>query len=395
MKNIRYIIFFLILLLCNCKEEYIGQYPVDDIAPQCVLDPVVENGEGKVKITYKLPNETDILYVKAVYKNTMGEMKEVKSSIFKNELEIEGFGKSQKQTVQLITVDRSQNMSLPVSVEIEPFNSPIYKALESLTANASWGGLLMTWDNPLKEQFIIKVNVENEDNEWIDLETFYSKEIAGKAAVRGLDTIPYNLRIFIKDIYENCSDTLGTTIVPLYEIQIPSDKFKVLPLAPGYEFSQWQKGTNPLWDGIVNSENSMFYIAHGAMKEPYFTLDLGDVYKLSRTKLWQRTQYAYTLHNPRYFEFWGTTDVEAVKDPANWQGWTKLMDCESIKPSGPGSTVTGEDKTAAMDGEEYEFPTDAISVRYIRFKSLQSWTKTNGICLGELRFWGKLDNSVE
>lgn len=394
MKNMKYIAVILLLLLYGCKEEYIGQYPIDDIAPQSVSDPVIENLEGKVKITYKLPNETDVLYVKAVYKNTLGETKEVKSSIFKNELEIQGFGKSKKQIIQLITVDRSQNMSVPVAVEIEPLNSPIYTAFESLKASPSWGGFLMTWNNPQKEQFVVKVNVESKDG-WADLETFYSKDIEGKGAVRGLDTIPYNFRIFIKDVYENCSDTLLTEIVPLYEIQVPSDKFKLLPLAPGYTYSQWQKGTDPLWDGILNSESSMFYIAHGETKNPYFTLDLGDVYLLSRTRLWQRTMYAYTLHNSRFFEFWGTTDIEAVKDPANWEGWNRLLECESIKPSGPGATVTGDDQTAAMAGEEYEFPNDVIPVRYIRFKSLQSWTKTNGICLGELRFWGKLSDRVE
>ncbi|WP_080905562.1 DUF5000 domain-containing lipoprotein [Parabacteroides sp. Marseille-P3160] len=388
MKNIYINIMILFLLLCSCKEEYVGQYPVDDIAPQQISEPVVENMEGKVKISYKLPNETDLLYVKAVYKNTLGNIKEERASVFKNELYIYGFGKSKKQTIELITVDRSQNESAPLYIEIEPLDSPIYKIYESLNVYESWGGIKMIWENLLNEQIVVEVYKKEED-EFIDLETIYSKEKEGSGAVRGLDTIPQKFCIFIRDIYQNYTDTLITILKPLFEVKLPSNEFKELPLAPGYAASAWSNGWNKLWDGIATGDDSKYYLSAGDPK-PYFTVDLGHIYKLSRTKVWGRTNYAYSLHNPRYFEFWGTTDFNSVKDPANWDGWVRLLECESHKPSGNESTVvTAEDKAYAEAGEEYEFPDDVIPVRYIRFRCIETWTKTNALHLNELSFWGK------
>lgn len=388
MKNaIYYMTALCLMILVGCKEEYRGQYPIDGIAPQPVSNPVVENLPGKVKITYDLPNETDILYVKAVYKNTVGEIREVKSSVFKNELEIPGFGKSKKQTIQLITVDGSQNMSEPVTVEIEPADSPIYGVLESMESKESWGGFVLRWKNPEKEQLIVKVFKE-EKNEVLDLETFYSTELEAKKAVRGLDTIAQEFSIYIKDIYENYTDTFKTTLTPLFEVELPSKEFKEMPLPPGRKVSGWSGAWSSLFDKNVGGDNK-YYLDPGD-PNPYFTIDLGAVYKLSRTRVWPRVDYCFALHNPRFFEYWGTTDLEAAKDPANWNGWSLLMKCESYKPSGTNTTtVTAEDKAYAQAGEEYEFPDDVVLVRYIRFRCTQTWTKTTALHVGELRFWGR------
>ena len=387
MKNVIYYTVCLFFIFFSCKEEYRGQYPIDGIAPLPISNPQVENLPGKVKITYELPNETDLLYVKAIYKNTKGETMEEKSSVFKNELEIPGFGKSRKQTIQLITVDGSQNMSAPVDVEIEPKDSPIYGVFESIDAKESWGGFVVRWKNPEKEQLIMKVFKEEED-EILDLETFYSKEAEAKNSVRGLDTFPQRFSIYIKDIYENYTDTLHTTLTPLFEVELPSKDFKEMPLPPGRTVSGWSGAWSSLFDKNVGGDNK-YYLNPGD-PNPYFTIDLGAVYKLSRTRVWPRVDYCFALHNPRYFEYWGTTDLEAVKDPANWDGWTMLMKCESHKPSGTNTTsVTAEDKAYALAGEEYEFPDDVILVRYIRFRCTQTWTKTTALHVGELRFWGR------
>ena len=116
---------FVLALCLSCKEDFIGQYPVDSIPPSKVLNAVVENYPGRVVITYDLPNDTDLLYVKAVYTDAHGQKNEVRASNFKNKLEIKGFAKSQPQSVQLISVDRSQNESDPLRVDIEPLEETI------------------------------------------------------------------------------------------------------------------------------------------------------------------------------------------------------------------------------------------------------------------------------
>ena len=54
----RYLTLFLLIgiLFTGCKDDYEGQYPVDSVAPSCVTDHKVENLNGKVRITYTIPN---------------------------------------------------------------------------------------------------------------------------------------------------------------------------------------------------------------------------------------------------------------------------------------------------------------------------------------------------
>lgn len=390
----RYLTLLLLIgiLFVGCEEEYVGQYPVDSVAPPCVTNPKVENLSGKVRISYTIPNETDILYVKAQYINSAGKLVDVKSSVFKNEMMISGFGKSKKQTIDLITVDRSQNESEPVSVEIEPLDSPIYGIIESMHIYESWGGAKFVWDNPEKEQIVVYVITKDEEGKDFNLETFYSEAAEGVGFVRGMESVPTPFNVVVKDSYNNFTDTLTQTVTPLYEMKLPSEKFKGMPLAPGYKISQWGQPLDCLWNGITGNDEK--YYMDLVKPNPYFTVDLGAIYKLSRTKVWQRLSYAYRLHNPKIFELWGTSDPEAAADPANWKGWTLLMTCHSHKPSGENTTtITSEDKAYANMGEDFEFPVEAPAIRYIRFRSVETWTNSLGLHFSEWTLWGQEVNN--
>ena len=61
MKHIFYV---LILLMISCSEDYIGQHPVDKIPPGSIKNAAVTNLPGSSLITYELPSDEDILYVK-------------------------------------------------------------------------------------------------------------------------------------------------------------------------------------------------------------------------------------------------------------------------------------------------------------------------------------------
>jgi len=392
MKKYLFLSLLLLLFAAGCKEgDFPKQFPVDSTAPKPISDPVVENMNGAVKITYKLPNETDLLYVKAVYTNTVGDILEERASVFKNFVEIRGFGKSKRQTIQLITVDRSRNESAPVPVEIEPLDSPIYEILENMHIQESWGGFKLSWTNPLKEQLIVKVYTRDNDGSWIDLETFYSTEMNASNAVRGLEPVPQTFYIFIKDIYENYTDTLETVLTPYYEIELPArTQFRELPLAPGYQVSPYSIGWYTMWDGVINVDQNMYYLGLYD-PQPYITVDMGKLYILSRTRLWQRADYIFALHCLRFFEIWGTADWENARDPSNWNGWTLLGEFESYKPSGspPGGAITDEDRAHARAGEEFEFPDDVPPIQYIRIRSIENWTKSNGMIIAEWILWGK------
>ena len=71
------------IIVSGCKEDYIGQYPVDSTPPPSVSNIRVENFPGFVKLTYDLPEVDDLFYVKAVYTNTRRKKGDVQFGVFK------------------------------------------------------------------------------------------------------------------------------------------------------------------------------------------------------------------------------------------------------------------------------------------------------------------------
>ena len=82
MKTVYNALFVLLLLtvFSGCKEEYIGQYPVDSVAPKQVSNVQVQNMKGRVVLTYTLPEEDDLLCVTARYVLQNGVKREMSSS---------------------------------------------------------------------------------------------------------------------------------------------------------------------------------------------------------------------------------------------------------------------------------------------------------------------------
>ncbi|MEA4918221.1 MAG: DUF5000 domain-containing lipoprotein [Proteiniphilum sp.] len=386
------------VILTSCKEEYIGQYPIDGIPPQKVSNPVVTNLKGGATIKYDLPGDKDLLYVKAQYRLPNGEQKEKLASAFVNELTIKGFSKSAKTTVRLITIDRSQNESAPVEVEIEPLSSPIFDVYESLSVVAAFGGIKLTWDNPEKESIVVGILLKNEENSFTSIENFYTTVPKGVGAIRGLKSEETEFGIFIRDIYNNYTDTLFKMLTPWYESELDKKLWRGMTLCSSFTLSQWGGPITKLWDGQTIVDNTdVYYLNTTTPTRTFFTIDLGVNTNLSRFKFWGRNNWYFNLHHPKELEIWGTNDpVVANGDPCSWDGWELLLSCTSEKPSGPDATafanLSTEDLALARNGEEFEFPLEVPSVRYIRVRTLRSWTDSNSSFIGELTFWGQIND---
>src|SRR4051794_25474436 len=93
-------LFLLAIASCtlSCKEDVEFREPsVDDgSVPEVVSNINVENLAGKARITYKLPNDKKLLYVKAIYKLANGSDFEAKSSYYKDTLVVEGFADTEE-----------------------------------------------------------------------------------------------------------------------------------------------------------------------------------------------------------------------------------------------------------------------------------------------------------
>src|SRR5690606_11857953 len=141
MKKQLLILFLAIPFLGCYKDEERGQYATDNTAPQPISGPSVENLPGAAVITYQIPDDDDLLYVKASYTLDNGEMVEQKASAYTNSLKIEGIGRSREVPVTLVAGDRSKNESTPVVITARPMDAHIYTDFQSLEEVPDFGGI--------------------------------------------------------------------------------------------------------------------------------------------------------------------------------------------------------------------------------------------------------------
>src|SRR5690606_17977151 len=195
----------------------IGQYPIDGEAPGQVENITVENLKGAAIISYDIPDDEDLLYVKAIYRLDNGDEVEQKASAYVNSIRIEGLGKSRQQEVLLVTGDRSRNESQPVTVTIHPEDAPIYDVFSSLHINNDFGWIRLEWDNETKADVVITVLELDEWNELVEIEHFYTRAEKGKGNVRGYAAQEKMFAVYVRDRWQNHSDTLIASYTPLHE----------------------------------------------------------------------------------------------------------------------------------------------------------------------------------
>lgn len=384
---------YISLLLISCllyscyKVDQRGQYPTDKIPPGEVKSPQVENIPGGAIITYVIPNDEDLLYVKALYKLDNGQQMEQKASAYTNSLTIEGIGKSRDVEVTLIAGDRSKNESKPVKVITHPFDSPIYAILQSIKAQSDFGGIGLAWENPTKEQVVISVLSNDSSGEFSNVMNFYTGVKTGKGNVRGFLN---QQRVFgwtVRDRWGNTTDTIKGSFLPYFEQDITANIARWNP--PGIPYTHYGDAYSieKMWDGDFASRFLMTTTGY-----PFsFTFDMGKLVKLSRIKQWQMdggVPLYFTSQNVKKFQLWGSTTPNVSDDFATW---TKIGDFESVKPSGsPLGQLTADDITYARAGEDYIVDLNAPPVRYIRYVIESTWSGDIHATIAEMKIFGQI-----
>lgn len=386
MKNIFLLTTFLFcFLVFSCEEEKFGHTPTDNDPPGKVTNVSVENISGGAILTYTLPEDEDLLYVKGVYSLKDGIQSEVKASLYTDTLTIRGFGDTIQQQVSLIAVDRSRNESEATKVAIQPLEPSVLKIGKTLRLVEDFGGVQAFWENPEREDISVVVLQQDHNEEFVPIETFYSSVINGNGAVRGLDTITSPFAVYAQDRWENKSPVIYDTLAPLFEIQLDRLLFKEVRLpgdqAPGHGWVQPR-----LWDGIIGNQG--FHTIANDEWPHTFTIDLGVIARISRIKIYQRQdRYFYSHGNIRKFEVWGAETIDY--SDGSFDSWTKLMDCESIKPSGlPVGQVSDEDIQYASQGEDFINSPENPLVRYLRFSVNETWSGSEFIHISEIEVFG-------
>lgn len=384
-----------LLLLNACKEEMFKPLYDDGNAPGRVKEAVIENLNGAAKITTVLPDDDDLLYIKAVVEVAPGKIREFKASSYSNELYLDGFAVSKPYEVKLYAVDRGENTSEPLLVLIHPLTPPVELIYKSLIVKADFGGVNVNFQNVTEASVSIVIQIKDSQGDWIERETYYTKKLSGNFSARGLSIEEREFRVFVKDRWANQSETGIFSIKPLFEELIPKTNFKAYNL-PGDTFephlvARWAMPA--LWDGVSQTDDPVFHTKPSAILPGTFTIDIGVTTTLSRMKLWGRTvavNSIYNLGNIKKFEIWGSSTPPPASGefPGNM---ILLGEFESTKPSKqPLGTNTSEDVETARAGEDFSFLSGIPPVRYIRIKVYTTWGGVSYWHIAEMTFWGKL-----
>ncbi|MFT4534626.1 MAG: hypothetical protein ACI9P5_001987 [Saprospiraceae bacterium] len=396
-ETMKKIAILLVLIVCvsSCSEEQPHSPTLsDDVSPSIVSGVELNSINGGFDITYDLPDDQDLLYVKAVYTASNGEEAEVKSSSFSNSIQILGFGDTEEKVIKLYAADRSENLSEVVEVKGNPLTPPVFLIQETMKISPDFGGAKYSWSNELNVPVAIEfLTKEASSIEIADIR--YTEQTEGESSLRGYEPQPRFFAAVIRDRYDNYSDTIyadtpDRLLTPLLEERLDKTLFKKVEFDNDDDWNRWGGNFSDLYDD--NSSEDSFAHTQGDGPLPnILSIDLGKVVTLSRFNVLQRgtevnRHWAFSHGNPKRYTVYGSIDLPPIE--GDLSDWTLLRECEAIKPSGlPIGQTSDEDFSHFDTGDEFNFG-EATEVRYIRLVVHQTWDGAGFVNLAELTFWG-------
>lgn len=384
--------FLLILVLAGtiqaCTEKENVPISKETGKPGQVSEVSVVNTPGGAVITYRIPNQAEVLSVKAVYTISTGKKYEAISSMYNNTLSILGYNDEKPHEVLLYTINRAQELSDPVKVTINPKKSPLKLAAETVGIISDFGGARFSWMNDLKSPLAFEMYTPDSLGRMTLVRVVNSQLVEGVQSLRGYPPVSRVFGLVVKDNYGNRSDTIfpsGRQLLPLFEERLPKNAMAIMKLANDQNFTNWEGSDQKMIDDDLTSFG---HSPSSSIPAP-FTLDLGVTAKVSRIVLFQRkfSDSYYNWGNPKEFDVY--VKVGAPSQSGDWSEWKQIMKTEIAKPSGTGSTVTDDDLRAAENGHEFTFDLGQEPVRYIRIVVRSTWGSTTFTHPAEIDVFGE------
>ncbi len=398
MKRYTYIIIIILtgaIWLSCTKESRLDHIDPNAPAPQQISKVKAEGKPGAVVITYKTPDDPNFSYAKAVYEIQPGVFREAKASAYSDTLTLTGFGDTKACEVKLFSVGRNEKQSEPIVIMVNPLVPPIMSAFETVEFNPTFGGVEVAFKNSSQANLVIQIIVDTDGHEkWAPVSTFYTAALQGKFSVRGLELSERKYAIYLRDRWNNKSDTLIKWMAPIFEQNIPKAKWKIVKTLPG---DTWQEASGLIVDRVIDGKlgngtsgdySGTFASSNSSVLPQWFTIDLGEKVVLSRIREHQMVgSHMYNGGAVKEFEIYGSNNP----DPnGGWKNWELLGSFNSFKPSGkPVGTVTDEDKNYAWFlGEEFTFENLLPAYRYIRWKTLKTYASAGQVVITEIDLYG-------
>ena len=389
-------LFAIICVMASCRQDSTRlSIDHDKIPPGPVSQVQVENLPGAAKLTYSLPDDSDLLLVEADYEIRPGVTQQMTQSLYGNSMTLEGFRDTGSHPVELYAVDRSGNKSSVVTVAVSPLTAPVNQVFDSISYSANFGGIVVNFKNPSRANVVISAMIKDSTGQWVDYDKDYTSQDEGPYIVNGLPAVSTTFGVYVQDRWGNYSDTLVQTLTPLYETELDKTKFQEYPL-PNDCGNIWQGQHDPgqLWDD--NSNVSYGWSAITSVPFPKtITFYIGGPARLSRMATWGvHDGREYSASNVSEFELWGSNNPSS--DGSYDASWTLIGHFQVQKPSGlPLGQLSDEDvATATGPGDQFLIPPDTPPYSYIRFKIISTYSTPANAPAGaawlmEITLWGQ------
>ncbi|HTN19298.1 MAG TPA: DUF4959 domain-containing protein [Pelobium sp.] len=380
--------------ISSCSKELETNKPIanDPTIPAQVSGVSVVNGNGNATVKYTVPNDPNLLFVKAVFTITNGKEREVKASFYTNELLLDGFADTLEHQVALYSVSRSEVESAPVIVKIKPLLSPIWKVFKSINVNNAFGGYNLTATNSTESNISIVVTkpnafkeyeIDNDKSVFTNIQNIVSK-------VRGLDTTDHRFGFLVQDRWGNKTDTMYKVVKPLFETELSKSNFSAFVL-PGDAKQVTNGAALPYaWDGKLGWPYTSFTDQVATGPQPHMvTFSIGQLAKISRVYIRpfpEGTRFYY-LSTMKRFEIYGSANPNL--NGALDSSWILLGSYTVTKPSGlPYGTDNADDQAIGAAGFNWEADVNAPKVKYIRIRCLENFGGGTAQSINELSVFG-------
>ena len=392
-KKITFSILFVTLIFSCSKNEN-----VDTTPPGILSDISVVPTNGGGIISYSLPSDNDISYVRAEYTNSQGEDVFRVSSRYNNSIEINGLNQTTPIQIRLYVVDENENISEEVEIEFTPLESFIYLVQQSIEISPDLGGVKITWENIASKTVFVYVHILNGTNETIRI--LSSDNAQESLFIRGLDAVEMTFSTKVEDFDGNITDLqVVGNYTPLFEEKIEKNTWTLIA-SQSMNGNAYEGRTVNFWDDIVDtvetdSDNSYFIATRenngGSLNFPLdIVIDLNKNVKIKRFKIWQRAYwyqgggvtYHYQEENLKSFNLYASNDA---------QSWDLLGEFDIGDPRDSAGNIPATAFQEAIDGHDFTLDNTSEQFRYLKFSITSNYGSTIITVGSEITLYG-LDN---
>lgn len=415
-KNYLLILGVLLLLVTSCEDK--DKYK-DSTPPGSPTIVDVKPLYGGATIFYEVPDDEDVLQVQANYTNEGGKTFTYSSSYYVDSLSMYGFPDTSTYNVNVYAMDRAGNKSEPAIVEVKPLEPAILRVLESVEVKPGFGSFFVQWINELEQNVKVYVDFSfTQDGTKKEFTQVFSSNLdTTKRFIENLDLSPeepIDIDITIEDDYGNSTSKKDMGMITLLDdVKLPTEEFS-LPLSPNDSlggvpmmFGDEVEGrTYYIIDGIIDKERLLNFCHTGGRGRtgnpedgnvPWnLIIDLGDTYKLSRIRTYQRffgpwfgqgpAEMYYTGENVGHYAMY-------IWDAENAE-WVKIREHKIPRPEGVSDLeLLKEGRSGDLAYMYPENPGYTPKTRWFRYEALHgfqnNYTATGANGLSEVTLYGK------